>query len=346
MVHMIDKENMYNAIWNFPDNLSDALSLSNNIKPRTNYAEINNILIVGMGGSAIGADILSTLEKDNMNIPFFISRDYTVPNWVNKHTLVICSSYSGNTEETLSSLDDALNKGAQVCGITTGGLLEDNLKSLDKDVIHIPKGMQPRAALAYSVIIIILFLKKIKLLNTKIDNWLNDSIKSIKKNRDLYKIDSNKNPTFKLAEKIYNKIPIIYSNSTSYGVAAFRLKGQLNENSKMLCYCSELPEMNHNEIVGWENNHIFFKHLFVIWLNDQSDNDRVKYRQKITQSIIAEKGVEQTIIQMDEKCFQSRLLNMIHYLDWLSYWCAIKHNTNPTPVKNIDKLKAELKKRQ
>ncbi len=346
MIHMIDKENMYNAIWNFPDNLSDALSLSNNIKPSINYGEINNILIVGMGGSAIGADILSTLEKDNMKIPFFISRDYTVPNWVNKHTLVICSSYSGNTEETLSSLDDALNKGAQVCGITTGGLMEDNLKSLDKDVINIPRGMQPRAALAYSVIVMILFLKKIKLLNTKIDNWLNDSIKSIKKNRDLYKIDSNKNPTFKLAEKIYNKIPIIYSNSSSYGVAAFRLKGQLNENSKMLCYCSELPEMNHNEIVGWENNHIFFEHLFVIWLNDQSDNDRVKYRQKITQSIIAEKGVEQTIIQMDGKCFQNRLLNMIHYIDWLSYWCAIRHNTNPTPVKNIDRLKAELKKRQ
>jgi glucose/mannose-6-phosphate isomerase len=127
-------------------------------------------------------------------------------------------------------------------------------------------------------------------------------------------------------------------------VAALRLKGQICENSKMLCYHNDLPELNHNEIVGWENNSILFDHLFLIWLCDKADHGRVKHRMDITQTILNEKKVDQYFIKMKGNSFQVRFLNMIHYGDWLSYWCAIAHNTDPSPVANIDRLKTELNK--
>ena len=146
MNRKIDKENMYKSIWEFADNLEDAYLLGDNIQLKYKYLNINNIIIAGMGGSAIGGDVAFVLERNNLKIPFQVIRDYSCPSYVNKNTLVICSSYSGNTEETISVFKDAIKKGAMVCGITTGGLLEKELTKRDLDIIMVPKGLQPRAA--------------------------------------------------------------------------------------------------------------------------------------------------------------------------------------------------------
>ena len=137
----LDKENMFGAIWNFPENLKEALHIGNQIVLKQEYCEIQNIVIVGMGGSAIGGDVVSVLEKSNIKIPLTICRGYSVPQWVKNKTLVIFSSYSGNTEETLSALDDAIKKRAVVCGLTTGGMLAERLKKLEMDVIIVPSGL-------------------------------------------------------------------------------------------------------------------------------------------------------------------------------------------------------------
>ena len=342
MYEILDKENMFSSIWDFPENLKDALELGNKIKLNQEYGEINSVVIAGMGGSAIGGDVVSILEKDNINIPFTVSRGYSIPNWVNENTLVICSSYSGNTEETLSVLDEALTKNAIICGVTTGGKLADILKKNDKDIVIIPGGLQPRAALAFSFVPITKLLQKIGILDTKIDSWLPTVIKSLSENREINSLNTSQNPIFELADQIHSKIPILYSDNSSMSIAALRLKGQICENSKMLCYHNDLPELNHNEIVGWENNSILFDHLFILWLNDSSDNKRVKLRQGITQTILNEKKVDQFVIEMTGNLFQDRFLNMINYGDWLSYWCAIAHETDPSPVMNIARLKKEL----
>jgi len=338
----LDKENMFGAIWNFPENLKEAHHIGSQISLKQEYSEILNIVIVGMGGSAIGGDVVSVLEENNIKVPLIVCRGYSIPEWVTNKTLVILSSYSGNTEETLSSLDDAIRKRAVLCGLTTGGILAERLEKLKADVIIIPSGLQPRAALAFSFIPMIKLLEKIGLIKTNIDSWIQKSIESISSKRSLYSIDRDDNPVMKLSKSIYKKIPIIYSDTSTMKVAGVRLKGQICENSKMLSYFNELPEQNHNEIVGWENNPELFNHLFVIWLLDKSDNPRIKLRTRITQTILREKDVDQATIRVDGDSFQERFLNIIHYGDWLSFWCAILHNTNPSPVTNIDRLKKTL----
>ncbi|MBT4368956.1 MAG: bifunctional phosphoglucose/phosphomannose isomerase, partial [Candidatus Marinimicrobia bacterium] len=299
----------------------------------------------GMGGSAIGGDVVSVLEQDKLNVPFVVCRGYSLPNWVNENTLVVCSSYSGNTEETLSALDDAILKNAQICGITTGGRIAKNLKKLDKDVVLIPPGLQPRAALAFSFVPMAKCLEEAGVLTLSFDNWIDSSIGAINRAREIYSLGNEKNPVYELAQQVYDKIPVIYADNSTLGVAALRLKGQICENGKMLAYHNELPEFNHNEIVGWENNPDIFEKLFVLWLTDADDNARVKYREKITQDILNEVGVDQYVLEMTGNSFQERFLHMIYYGDWLSYWCAILHGTDPSPVKKISRLKEELSKR-
>ena len=342
MNNKIDKENMFKSIWEFADNLEDAYSLGDNIQLKHQYIDIKNIIIAGMGGSAIGGDVASVLERNNFKIPIQVLRGYNCPSYVNKNTLVICSSYSGNTEETISVFMDALKKGAMICGITTGGILEKELVNRGRDIIIIPKGLQPRAALAYSFIPIIKFMDKAEIIDSSIDNWLKSTIETIRNYRNIYSEKNTKNPIYNIADKIKNKLPIIYADSSSFLIAAIRLKGQLAENSKILAYHNELPELNHNEIVGWENNLDLLSNFVVLWLKDSSDNPRVKNRQSITNEILKEINVEQYNISVDGNSFEERFLHMIHFGDWLSFWCALLLRTDPSPVHKINRLKDEL----
>jgi glucose/mannose-6-phosphate isomerase len=145
-----------------------------------------------------------------------------------------------------------------------------------------------------------------------------------------------------LAKKIYNRVPIIYADSERLKTVAVRLKGQICENSKMLAYHSVYPEMNHNEIVGWENNTNLFSNYFIIWLLDSEMNERNKARQKIVMNMLSEISIDQFKLEVLGNSYRERFLLLIHYGDWLSYWCAILHKTDPSPVRNIIKLKNKL----
>ena len=343
-MHEIDKDDMYQSIWDFPENIIDAIKLSENITLKNEYLDVNNIIIAGMGGSAIGGDVVYSLIKNEIKIPFVVNRGYDLPAWANSSTLIICSSYSGNTEETISILEEAKSLGAKVIGITTGGLLESLCKNYSFDFVNIPSGLQPRAALAFSFIPLLYILKKTSLINVEVRDWLESSVDLIKSKREEYSQDKENNPVYQLANKLYNKLPIIYADSTSLETVAVRLKGQICENSKILAYHSIYPEMNHNEIVGWENNGEFFSNYYVLWLMDDEMNSRNKSRKNIISEILSDLNVSQQEIKVDGNSFKERFLLLIHYGDWLSYWCAILHNTDPSPVKNIQTLKDKLSK--
>ena len=342
MIEKIDNENMYQSIWDFSENILDSVKLGEKINLVNDYKTINKVIVAGMGGSAIGGDVVYALVNDELKIPFFVLRGYDLPSWVDSLTLVICSSYSGNTEETISILENAKSRGGQICSITTGGKIKQLCSRYYYDAVIIPSGLQPRAALAFSFIPILYILYKLKIITSNIKSWLVSSSELIRDNREKYVIKDDNNPIWDLANKIYDKIPIIYADSERLETIAVRLKGQICENSKILAYHNIFPEMNHNEIVGWENNSEYFSNYFVIWLDDKKMNDRNKARQKIIIEMLNESEVNQDIIEVVGDSFKERFLLLIHYGDWLSYWCAILHKTDPSPVKNINILKNKL----
>ena len=338
----IDPQDMFGAIYHFTDQIRKAIVIGEQINLQNNYSVCENIVVAGMGGSAIGGDVVKTIVHQELKIPFFVNRNYTLPNWVNEKTLVICSSYSGNTEESLSAYEDALKKGAMVCGISTGGQLSEKIKSERFDLITIPGGLQPRAALAYSFVPMLYLLRKIGLISNSLIDNLSSSITSLENKRDVSSVGNISNPIFKMAKDIYGMIPIIYGITDTTSVVALRWKGQLCENSKMLAYHNEIPEMNHNEIVGWGNNPDLLSELSVIWLKDKNDNKRVRARQNITKTLLNDINIMQHEVIAEGENNVERLLDLINYGDWLSYWCAILHDTDPSPVEKIDKLKKAL----
>ena len=338
----IDTQNMFGSIWNFPDNIIEAMKIGSSIVLQNNFSKVEKVIVAGMGGSAIGGDVTSALIENELDIPFIVIRGYQLPNWVDDRTLVICSSYSGDTEETLSAFDDAQSKNALICSITTGGTLVDKCLSSGCDVINIPDGLQPRAALAFSFVPMLYLLGKVGKISLESISWLRKAAQLLKDVREGYSIDDPSNPTWSLAQKIKCCLPIIYTGSERLNPVAIRLKGQLCENGKMLAYNNSLPEMNHNEIEGWENNKELFEQYYIIWLKDKDDHGRIKLRQKATQEILRKNGVKQIALKMKEKSFSERFLHMIHYGDWLSYWCALAHKSDPGPVEKIIQLKKKL----
>ena len=157
----IDPKNMFKFIFDFPNQIEKAVVIGKNIGLRKNYTNMNKIVLAGMGGSAVGGDLLFLALRNHVTIPFFVSRNYTLPNWIDENSLVICSSYSGNTEETLSSFKEAGSKNAGIIGVTTGGILSSWLEENECDEITIPGGMQPRAAVGFSMIPMMFLLTKI-----------------------------------------------------------------------------------------------------------------------------------------------------------------------------------------
>jgi len=338
----IDTDNMHQSIYEFSDHLMQAVEIGKSIALKNQYSDIHNVVVAGMGGSAIGGDVARLLCKNELKVPMVVSRNYTLPGWVNKNTLVICSSYSGNTEETLAAFEHARDKGAQIVGISTGGILSEKMAEFELDLVTIPGGLQPRAALGFSLVPMLFLMKQTGLIGPETMDQLPDAASFIASIRDQYGKQSDDNPTYSLAQRIYKTIPVIYGETDATGTLAVRFKGQLSENAKMLAYCNELPEMNHNEIVGFKNNQDILNHISIIWLKDEKDHPRTAVRQDSTREIIGDLCANHEVISAQGDSAAIRYLQLIHYGDWVSYWCAIFHQTNPTPVKKIDRLKAIL----
>ena len=341
----LDPQDMKRAIYDFVDNLRDAMAIGQGVALKNTPATINNVVVAGMGGSAIGGDVNRMLLRDELSVPIYVSRNYQIPAWADKHTLVIASSYSGGTEETLSAMTDALEKGCQICGITTGGKLKDVLQKNDCDTVVIPAGLQPRAALAYSFVPMLYLLKGFGLVASDIDKKLNKTADLLESLRDNYSKADDENATWLLAKSVHATIPIIYGETESTAVVAMRWRGQFSENGKMLAFHNELPELNHNEIVGWENNPELFNHLSIIWLKDKSDHQRVSMRQDVTGTILKNITKNQYEVAVSGASRFERLLHLIHYGDWVSLWCAYFHETDPSPVEKISNLKDQLSRK-
>ena len=338
-INKYDKDNMIEVIKELYVHIEHSFDIisESNLNQRNN---VENILICGMGGSAIGGDFVRTVLKDDFKIPIFVNRDYDLPNWVSQNTLIIICSYSGNTEETISCYNSTFDNNIKPIVISSGGHILEDAKKNNFDFVQLPKGIQPRAAFGYSASLLLLALVKIGIVDKKYSDQLFNSIESIKNNSSKYSSISKGNDALELSKIIYNKFPIIYCTLNTE-VVAFRLRCQLAENAKILSSHFVLPEQNHNEIEGFSNNDI--SNYIILWLKDKNDNERTIKRIDITSKLL-KKIKYQFVYSEKSDSLIERLFNLIYLFDWVSFYCAIHHRTNPTPVNTILELKSLMSK--
>ena len=318
----LDSQNMLQVIKDFPKQCREALGLPKGISAS---GKINNIVIAGMGGSAMGGDLLK-IYLSNTNIPVYVNRDYKVPNFVDENSLVFAVSYSGNTEETLSALNAAKEKKAQIIGITSGGKLAEECEK----VVNIPSGLQPRAALGYLFFPMLGILHNTNIIRVKNDE-LNEMMGILKQTNKFNEQGEE------LSKKLKEKIPIIYA-SEALGAIAFRWKTQINENAKMPAFYNVFSEMNHNEIAGYKS----MDHKFsVVMIQDKNDNDRVKKRMDICKEIM-EEYVEVEEVETQGESLLARMFSAIYLGDYVSYYMALWNRVDPSPVDIIEGMKKKL----
>ena len=328
----------------FPLQAEEAVRIARGTPLSLSSKGITSILVTGMGGSAIGGDLIRSYLAGALKIPFVVSRSYVLPSFVGKSTLVVVSSYSGNTEETLSSYREALKRKAKILCITTGGAAERIARTHHHDCIKVPPGLQPRAALGYSFFPLLVALERMGFIGSQ-RRAIQETISGLKFRSLMYRDpQSPANLPLKTASRLYGRLPVIYSSVDSFDAINVRWRGQINENAKQLAFGHVLPEMNHNEIVGWNVNRSLMKKMCVVFLRDRGTHKQVQRRMDVTMKIVKRyaSGVQE--VWSEGGSLLARMFSLVYFGDWMSYYLAILNKQNPTPVKAIDYLKSELAK--
>lgn len=326
---------MKNLVLDFPLQLQEALIIGKNYRFITPGKEFNNVVVTGLGGSGIGGSIVQNYVFDLLKIPFVVNKGYDLPSFINKHSLVIVCSYSGNTEETVAAMKEALKKKATVVCVTSGGTVAEIANKKKVDCVLVPAGMPPRACLGYSLVQLLFILSHFGLINNNFERDIKKSIKALKDGeKDIQK------KAAVVAKKVLGKLPIVYSADRYEGVA-IRFRQQLNENSKLLAWHGAIPEMNHNELVGWRDN---ADDKAVILLRSKNDYERVQTRMEINKKVF--KKHTSTIIEIysEGNSYWEEAFYLIHLTDWVSVLLADLRGVDATEVKVIDFLKNSLAK--
>ncbi|CAN5446152.1 bifunctional phosphoglucose/phosphomannose isomerase [soil metagenome] len=317
----------------FADQLREAIEIGRAVHLRPAVTEIRNIVVTGLGGSGIGGNLVSELANKELRVPFVVNKDYSLPHYVNENTLVICCSYSGNTEETLAAFSDALKANAHIICITSGGKLVELAKQYNLDHILIPGGNPPRACLGYSSVQLLFVLKQMGLISGKFEDDLDATIALLEREQDYIRSLAKE-----IAARLFNRIPVLYAVAEMESVAV-RIRQQINENAKMLCWHHVVPEMNHNELVGWRNK---IGNWAPIFLRSREDYERNQQRIEINKSIIAEHADHVLEIYAKGESHTERAYYLIHLGDWVSVYLAELNGVDAVEVKVIDFLKNEL----
>lgn len=325
---------MKQLIEDFPSNLTEAITIAEKSQI-SKVSGVDNIVICGMGGSGIGGTIVSTWLAEELTVPVEVVKDYTLPNYVGPNTLVIGSSYSGNTEETLACIESASERGAKIIGISSGGKLEAFCRANNYNIIIVPGGNPPRTALAFSLVQLLnIFHQTGIIASSKLGN--------IQKSKQLILSESDTihSEAKELASFLLGKVGILYSSFLYEGVVV-RARQQFNENSKLLCWHHLLPEMNHNELVGWYGGDDRFA---VVFFETDDMHPRNKVRMEITRQKVSERTQHVCTIKAKGSDMIERSLYLINLVDWASLYLAELKKEDPINIEVIDYLKSELAK--
>lgn len=326
---------MRELIQRLPEQVEQAYENALNFTPSGASAPINNVLICGMGGSGIGGTIVAELLKDECAVPVTVVNDYVLPAFVDRHTLVIASSYSGNTEETYAALQDAMAKGAQVACITSGGKIGELAGENGFDCITIPGGNPPRSQFGFSAISQLRLFTAYGLIDPARFDRLSTLGDFLRGRQSAHIMRAEE-----LVRTLADRIIILYAAQNNAGVAV-RWRQQINENAKRLCWHHVYPEMNHNELVGWEGGDSRFG---IIVMRSEDDHKRSRLRMEITEEMMRSKGALLEFVDAVGSTREERCFDLIQQGDWLSLLLAEHYGVDPVAIVPIEHLKSELSK--
>ncbi len=342
-IEAIDKERMRDFLLEFPLHCKRARRLAEEYPiPKELSKKKEKIIICGLGGSAIGGEILKTLLYHQEDIAVFINRNYSLPELAGRNTLIFAVSYSGNTEETLAAYKEARKRGCPIFCISSGGELRRRSEEDGVPCLVIPSGIPPRCALGY------LFIPMLRVLERA--NWLGPydyeelfQVLIDLRDRLSPSVPTRENLAKEAAIDLYGKIPLIWGVEGRTDAVAHRLKTQFNENSKILAFWDVFPELNHNEIVGWGGEgEIDLKNFYPIFIREKGEEEKIRKRIKVTQSLLEKVGIKGKEIWTEGRDLLPKILSTIYTGDWISFYLALIQGIDPTPVEPIDLLKRKL----
>ncbi len=340
-----DPENMLLAISDLSDQVRDTWNKAKTFVIPAHYINVEKVIIAGMGGSAIGPDMVIQYAKDSIRKPIELVRDYDLPNYVDNKTLVIASSYSGNTEEILSCIDQAIQKDAKIIGVAHGGELKKICEVNNIPFFKIDYESQPRAASPSSFVGIAGILNKLDIIHIE-DEDIAKTCDEVTELESKIGIDVPQkiNQAKILAKKMHECIPFIIGSGSLYQVA-HKFKISIDENSKQLAFFEAIPEMNHNTMTGIEYPSELGKKVFVLILQSIFDHSRNKLRQRIMLDVLKKRKIRYDTIMFPKASSRlAELFMMVEFGDYVSYYMALLNNVDPTPVEIVDYFKNQLKK--
>jgi len=299
--------------------------------------KISSIVFCGLGGSAISGDLLNDYLSGELSYPFIVVRGYNLPSFVNAETLVIISSYSGNTEETISCFEQAITKKCNIAVITSGGKVGEIAQKNNIPIIKLKSGFQPRYALGQGFISLLKLMQELGFTNEEKNV---ETITNLwKKRANAYSSDNSR--AIQIASELVGIVPVIYS-AEFLSSSAYRFKSQLNENSKLHAFVNLIPEMNHNEIIGWESHKEKQFFTKVIFLIDKEYNPKNLKRFEILLQILNENKIEVLTISSDIENKKVRIMDLTFLFDWITFYLSIMRGFDPSEIDFIHRMKQHL----
>lgn len=328
---------MKKLIEGFTLQLAQALKIGQSVDLVRPGSDIRNIHITGMGGSGIGANLVESLTFGRVPIPITVSKGYNIPQFISPHTLFIACSYSGETEETLASIHKAMLKRAHIICITSGGKMLELAKEYNLFWIQIPAGSKsPRANIGYLMISLMYALYHTNLIGAAFMKETENAIEYLDRGEKAIQSEAEL-----IAKKLRGKLPIIYCDERLRAMAT-RFQNQINENAKQLAHINTFPEMNHNEIVGWQFPEAVLQQAQVIYLYSDHDHERVEKRMEICRDIFEKKSNPIIDIVAEGASLLEQYYYLIHLTDWISYFLARENGVDADSVEAEEFIKGEL----
>lgn len=344
LAERIDPSDFLGVVERFPDQLSESVALAEKVEGLPALDQISSIAVLGMGGSGISGDFLSTILGPTEKVRVQTVKGYDLPAWVDSDTLVFAASYSGNTEETLATVEQAQGLKAPIVCVTTGGRLAEIAQENGFPLVIVPKGLQPRAALGYVSIPLLVAYRKMSKGNLRdIDEAVELTQQRASQLGRAEPISTNR--AKQLAQQLQGRVPIVYGTEGISALAAYRWKCQLNECSKVPAWSNSFPELNHNEIVGWQGMHDLSRDTFaLVVLRHDGEHPRNAKRIEITIPLIEKSLAMVEEIRGEGISELARLFDLTYFGDFVATYLAILNEVDPAPVDVIEDLKRELGK--